>query len=77
MSAEKTKNPFGLTGDVRNLIRDVESKINVARHLIHNTRVALAATEDVVIGDGPNDVSRTRLANNLKDALDLLDEVSL
>ena len=73
--ADTTKNPFGLTGDIRNVLSEINRKMNHARHLIHNTRVALAAT-DVKIGDGPDELPRERLAKNLEEALAMLDEIT-
>jgi hypothetical protein len=68
-----TTNRFGLLGDARNVLREVESKLNAAIHLIHCTEGAL---RDGKIGDGPDEIDPHRLANNLKDALETLREVS-
>ena len=72
--ADATKNPFGLVGDVKNALSELATKISTARHLVNCTREAL---ESGKIGNGPDEIDPHRLANNLKDALDALDEVSV
>ncbi len=66
-------NPFGIVGDIKIKLAGINERIASARHLIACIEGAL---RDGKLGDGPDEIDPHRLANNLADALVILNEVS-
>lgn len=69
-------NPFGLVGDLKSVLSDLSTKVGGAKHLIKCVADALISSPGLMVGDRETEVPARKLANNLNDALALLDEVT-